>query len=111
MFAGDFEAGRVSSVIPSDEVTRATSVKEEYDRILAAFDFAYQLGMTYDTLPFWMHFVVSAAVQLHTILALIFFINGLNYMLGLCATPRYYGQGNARLWWPITDTDNFCAAG
>lgn len=111
MFAEDFEAGRISSVVPSDEVTRATSVKEEYDRILAAYDFSYQLGTTYDALPFWLHFAIIATVQLHTILAFVFFVNGLNYTLGLCATPQYYGQGHARLWWPITDTSDFCAAG
>jgi len=86
-------------------------VKEEYDRILAAFDFAYQKGLPYSEMPFWAHFSISALVQFHTILGLIFFVNGLNYVLGLCEVPQYYGVGRARIFWPITDVQQLCEGG
>lgn len=58
--------------------------------------------------PYWCHFSSAMLSQLHMMLFLIAFTNGLDYILGSCSEDKYAASGRGVVWWPLPDASNPC---
>mmetsp|Transcript_78934 Transcript_78934/g.221461 ORF Transcript_78934/g.221461 Transcript_78934/m.221461 type:complete len:254 (+) Transcript_78934:3-764(+) len=81
---------------------------EALDKEFLAWDFQHNLRDEFPALPLWAHFSAVMISQFHTVLFLIIFGGGLNFVLGFCNKPGYEGVGRGIVWWPLMEVSDPC---
>mmetsp|Transcript_81426 Transcript_81426/g.229322 ORF Transcript_81426/g.229322 Transcript_81426/m.229322 type:complete len:497 (+) Transcript_81426:155-1645(+) len=78
----------------------AARLSEAMDLQLLAWDLQYNLRVDFPELPLWAHVPAVMFSQFNTVMCLIIFGGGINFVLGFCNEPGYGGIGRGILWWP-----------
>jgi len=97
-----------SAVAPSPAPRAFTPLPTVRWKVKEAYDFQYG-PEEFGRLPLWAHLMPTFLAQLHTILAMAIFSNGLIYILGLCGETILLDRGEVGVFfWPLLDAKVIC---
>jgi len=84
-----------------------TLLKSTCWKLRVAYDFRFRID-AFEEMPFWAHLLPTAMAQFHTILAMVAFSGGLDFILGFCQKVDFFSYSSAVLWWPVVAFDQLC---
>ncbi len=84
-----------------------TLLKSTCWKLRVAYDFRFRID-TFEEMPFWAHLLPTAMAQFHTILAMVAFSGGIDFIFGFCQGVDFFSYSSAVLWWPIVTFDQLC---
>jgi len=102
---------RKPTVTPTADIYRSEKAKNLANatvEILQGHTFKYS-GESFRVMPLWAHLAAVFFGQLHLVICLIIFDNGMPYLLGLCTQPGYTGIGRGLIWWPTLEGNDACS--
>ena len=70
--------------------------------------FLYDVNRKPEILPYLYHYSGTQISNMIFIVFLLFFGNGVPYVLGFCEETGYTKQGRGIAWWPKMDTVDPC---
>lgn len=84
-----------------------TLLKSTCWKLRVAYDFRFRID-AFEEMPFWAHLLPTAMAQFHTILAMVAFSGGIDFIFGFCQKVDFFSYSSAVLWWPIVAYDQLC---
>mmetsp|Transcript_109810 Transcript_109810/g.266982 ORF Transcript_109810/g.266982 Transcript_109810/m.266982 type:complete len:546 (+) Transcript_109810:73-1710(+) len=101
----------MNAVIPiegTQEVKDLEELEAEIKLVRARLAFLFS-SPSFGIQPYWSHFSICIVAQLHMVLLLIIFANGVPFVLGFCTEQGYDGMERGLMFWPVPDEDTICS--